>query len=207
MQYVRPMALNSHKWVHQEMNMIQNIPTPSVLIELLQSAIATFQHLPRHSIFVCFREQNYGIEDNSLEIDGNWNTEFPFWKASIIYILNYFLPSVRRGLLDRCCCSRFASGTDAKWLGGFRIRAIGFLCWQRFNNSFTADGVSRADIKNRELDVGPRFHTDCCPVTSCWPRSSLDLPSPVSALGGEPRVHNLHVPISSNSSKGLWQRH
>ena len=118
MQYVRPMALNSHKWVRQETNMIQNIPTPSVLIALLQSAIATFQHLPRQSIFVCFREQNYGIEDNSLEIDGNWNAEFPFWKASIIHILSYFLPSVRRGLLDRCCCSRFASGTDAECLGG-----------------------------------------------------------------------------------------
>ena len=43
--------------------MIQNIPTPSVLIALLQQL--------HFSISVCFREKNYGIEGNSLEIDGN----------------------------------------------------------------------------------------------------------------------------------------
>ena len=84
-----------------------------------------------------------------------------------------------------------------------RFRARGFLSWQRLNISFNADGVSWADIKNQESDVGPSFHTNCCPITSWWPRSSLDLPSPVSSLGGEARIHTLKVPISSNSSKGL----
>ena len=171
------------------------------------AATATFQHLPRHSIVVCFREQNFGIEDNSLAIDGNWNTEFPFWKASIMFVV-ISSPQSGEGYWTAVVVFHFVpQELTLNDLEVFRTRAGGFLCWQRLNNSFSADGVSWADIKNQEWDVGPSFHTNRCPISSCWPRSSLALPSPVSSLGREARIQTFNVPISSNSSQGLWQRH
>ena len=102
------------------------------------------------------------------------------WKLTAIEILNFLLgklalymflvissPQSGEGYWMAVAVHALPQELTLNALEVFRIRALGFLCWQKFNNSFSADGVSWADIKNRELDVGPGFHTDCCPLTSC----------------------------------------